>query len=421
VGRVTGAELREIGFNMNLAPVADLYARDDLYFDSRVLHRRTFGDDPERVGMQVAAYSAGLSDAGIISVTKHFPGHGGTADSHLTLPTIDMDEDTARATALRSFEVAVDEGVPAVMMGHLVYAELEPVPNLPASLSATMNSILRDDLGFDGLVMTDAMDMAAIAANFPIPEAALMAVEAGVDILVMGPNMSVPTQIASMQRIIDAVNNGELSEDDLNERVRRVLAIKAQYDILDWRPSDPETVTERINLQAGQDALLEIYMDAATVVRDDAHLLPLSNEEDVVIIYPARYVEISNTCLELAHDVTYYAYSFFPPDEEYNFVSRLGIDHQKVVIFVEDTFRNLRQRDLVNLLPRDRTVVVALGSPFDLELFPEHSTFMAMYNSLPASHAAACNVLFGTHPTQGRLPVAIADYATGSGIDIGTD
>jgi beta-N-acetylhexosaminidase len=81
----------------------------------------------------------------------------------------------------------------------------------------------------------------------------------------------------------------------------------------------------------------------------------------------------------------------------------------------------LRQRDLVNLLPRDRTVVVALGSPFDLELFPEHSTFMAMYNSLPASHAAACNVLFGTHPTQGRLPVAIADYATGSGIDIGTD
>jgi beta-N-acetylhexosaminidase len=125
--------------------------------------------------------------------------------------------------------------------------------------------------------------------------------------------------------------------------------------------------------------------------------------------------------LELAHDVTYYAYSFFPPDEEYNYVSRLGIDHQKVVIFVEDTFRNLRQRDLVNLLPRDRTVVVALGSPFDLELFPEHSTFMAMYNSLPASHAAACNVLFGVHPAQGRLPVAIADYATGSGIDVGAE
>jgi beta-N-acetylhexosaminidase len=317
--------------------------------------------------------------------------------------------------------VAVEEGVPAVMVGHLVYTDLEPVPNLPASLSPTMNGILRDDFGFDGLVMTDAMDMAAIAANFSIPDAALMAVDAGVDMLVMGPNMSVPTQIASMQRIIDAVNNGELSEAELDERVRRVLTLKAQYGILDWQPSDPETISERIDLQAGQDALLELYMDAATVVRDESGLLPLQADEDVVIIYPASYEAIYNTCLGIAFDVTYYAYTFFPPDEEYNYVSRLGIDHPKVVIFVEDTFRNLRQRDLVNLLPPERTVIVALGSPIDLELFPEHSTVMTMYNSLPASHAAACNVLFGEHPAIGRLPVAIADYPTGSGIDIGTD
>ncbi|HLA43797.1 MAG TPA: glycoside hydrolase family 3 N-terminal domain-containing protein, partial [Aggregatilineales bacterium] len=179
IGQATGAELRAIGVNMNLAPIADLYTPEDITDENRVLHRRTFGDDPERVGVQVAAYSDGLAEAGVIGVLKHFPGHGGAEDSHQTLPQIDMDYETAMSTALRSFQVAIEQNVPAIMVGHLYYGAIEPVPNLPASLSPTMNHILREDFGFDGVIMTDALDMSAVSETYTVPQAALMAIQAG--------------------------------------------------------------------------------------------------------------------------------------------------------------------------------------------------------------------------------------------------
>lgn len=418
VGRVTGAELRAIGVNMNLAPVADLYTREDMFDKNRVLHRRTFGDDPNRVGEQAAAYAQGLGAAEVIGVLKHYPGHGGAADSHKELPHIEMDAATALNGPLRAFEVAVREGVPAIMVGHLNYTALEPVPNLPASLSPTMIGILRHDFGFDGLVMTDAMDMAAIAGNFEIPQAALMAIQAGVDMVVMGPNISWATQQNSIQRVMDAASSGELSQTRLDESVRRILSLKAQYELLDWQPLDPDQVTAQYDPEPAQAALLESYMAAATVVRDERRLLPLDPQEKIAVVYPAIYETIYFTCLELAREIEYYGYVFYPEIKDFNSVSRLGIEYDKIVIFVEDATKHLIQSDLVKVLPPEKTIVVALSSPYDLELFPDVSTFMALYTSLDASQAAACKVLFGDHPARGRLPIAVGNYPSGSGIDI---
>ncbi len=418
VGLALGSEMRAMGITMNLAPVADLHTREDMLNQYRVMHRRTFGDDPDRVGEQVAAYARGLEQAGVIGVVKHYPGHGGAGDSHAGLPTVELDAETALAVPLRTFEVAVQNDIPAVMVGHLYYKNLEPVENLPATLSPTLLGILRDDFGFDGVIMTDAMDMGALMDNFYVPDAALKFVQAGGDMFVAGPYLTWDMQRAAMQRLIDAVNNDELEESRIDESVTRILLLKARYGLLDWQPIEPDSVLENIALADSQNALIQTYMDAATVVKDENNLLPLAATDSVAIAYPIIYQEVLNTCQTFAPEAEYYGYNFEPAAWEYGIVAGLGNKYDKVVIFTEDAFLNPRIADLVAPLPPEKTIVVALSIPYDLEKMSDVSTYMAMYNSIPASRTAACNVLFGAHPVTGRLPVAVGDYPSGSGLDI---
>jgi len=419
LGAAAGAELRQVGINMNLAPVTDLYAHGDLFDKNRVLYRRTFGDDPEQVGTVAAAYDDGLAESNVIGVLKHFPGHGGAPDSHLDLPIVEMDADTAYSTALRSFEIAIQEGAPAIMVGHLVYTALEPVENLPASLSPTLvTEILRGEFGFDGLVMTDALDMDAISENYGLPEASVMALNAGIDLVVLGPNVSWQTQRNSIQAVIDAVLSGELSEERLNDAVRRVLTTKAEFNILTWEPVDTETLAESIDLERSQEALFESFMDAATVVKDDNQQLPLVDDGELAIIYPVVYEDILNACREYAPDARYYGYVLFPTQSDVNAVSGLGRQFDQVVIFTEDVHKNEDQARMVNVAPPERTTVVALNSPYDLEFFPLVSTYMAMYTTHEMAQQAACHVLFGGHPAQGQLPFSVAGYPTGTGVMI---
>lgn len=419
IGAVMGAELAALGINMNLAPVADLHTRGDMLSDVRVMHRRTFGDNPERVGEQAAAYVEGLRQAGVIGVVKHFPGHGGAADSHADLPRVLMDAETAAAQPFRAFEVAVANGVPSVMVSHLYYSQVEPVPDLPASLSPTMLGMLREDFGFDGVIMTDAMDMAALANRYYVPDAALMFVQAGGDMIVTGPWMAWGMQRAAMGRIIEAVKNGDLDEHRVDESVRRILQLKADYGLLEWRPIDAAAV--KINHQTSRAALIETFMDAATVVRDVEHLLPLQPTDRVAIVYPAIYGDIQAACSELAPQADFHGYIFDPADWEFSTVAQLGRQHDKMVIFTEDAYLNQGQQELIKPLPPEKTVVVAMSLPYDLEVIGEVSTFMALYANLPVSQIAACNVLFGQHPITGRLPIAVGEYATGSGITLQDD
>ncbi len=417
MGRVTGDELAALGVNMNLAPVADLTTRGDMLNRTRVMNRRTFGDDPARVGQIAAAYSDGLRDAGVVSVVKHFPGHGGAADSHLDLPIIDIDGETARAGALRAFQEAAARDVPAMMMGHLYYPALAPGEEIPATLSPGMVGILRDDFGYDGLILTDAMDMGAITRRYDITDASLMALQAGVDVILFGPNTTWTTQRDTILATIAAVENGDLSQARLDASVRRVLQTKADYGLLEWSPQDPETTAERVDLAASQAALRSLYLHAATLLRDDAQRLPLPDSPRVAVSYPGSLERIYFACLADAPNVEYVAYHRNPINSDFNAIRQLGRQYDTVVIFVEDAHYNLGHRDLVRLLPPEKTVVVALGSPYDLENFPEVSGYLALYSNLIASQEAACQVLFGQAPAQGRAPVAIGPYPTGYGLD----
>jgi beta-N-acetylhexosaminidase len=418
VGAATGAELQAIGINMNLAPVADLQTRTDTLTPVRVMYRRTFGNDPERVGWQTAAYVRGMAEYNVIGVLKHFPGHGGAADSHAGLPTLDVDPEIAAETAFHAFEAAVEEGVPAIMVGHLYYSQVEPEENLPASLSPTMLGMLRDDFGFEGVIMTDAMDMGGLANNYYVPDAALMFVQAGGDMFVAGPHMEWEMQRIAMKRLQEAVTEGELSEARIDESVRRILKLKEAYGLLDWAPVDPAKVVENIQAADSETALTETFMDAATVLQNDHDLLPFQPGESVAIVYHTLSEDILSTCQELAPEAAFHGYNFTPAPWEYSTVAALGRDYDKIAFFTEDAFNAPPQAELARVLPPEKTVVVAMGLPYDLEVVGEPAGLLAMYDNRPASQIAACRVLFGEHPAQGRLPIDIEGFPSGSGIDV---
>ena len=232
VGRAVGAELAAVGVNLDLGPVADVNTNPD----NPVIGTRSFGADPALVARHVAAWTEGLQQAGVAACVKHFPGHGDTAeDSHLALPTLAVDEGTMAERELVPFAAAVAAGTAAVMTSHILVPALDP--DLPATLSAPVLAQLRDRLGFDGVLVSDALDMAGASAGRGIPEASVLALAAGVDLLCLGPERSAASVREVQAAIVGAVGEGRLSRERLAEAAARVgrlldrLAPATPYDV----------------------------------------------------------------------------------------------------------------------------------------------------------------------------------------------
>lgn len=217
VGRLVGQELAALGIDLALGPVADVNSNAD----NPVIGTRSFGSDPDLVGRHVAAWLTGLQAAGVAACAKHFPGHGDTAqDSHLALPVLDVPVDLLRRRELLPFAAAARAGVAAVMTSHLVVPELDP--ELPATMSAAVLSLLRDELGYDGLLVSDALDMAGASAGRGVPEAAVLALAAGADLLCTGPDKDASLVRAIQAAVVAAVHSGRLAEERLVQAAGRV-------------------------------------------------------------------------------------------------------------------------------------------------------------------------------------------------------
>jgi beta-N-acetylhexosaminidase len=219
-GHAIGSELAAVGIDLDLGPVADVNTNAD----NPVIGTRSFGTDPGRVAEHVAAWVDGLQAAGLAACTKHFPGHGDTAqDSHLELPTLDASRETLSQRELVPFAAAVRAGTASVMTSHILVPSLDR--ELPATLSASVLGLLREDLGYDGLIVTDALDMAGASARRGIPEAAVLSLNAGADLLCIGPDKDV-TLVREMQRaIVAAVGEGRLAEARLKEAADRIARL----------------------------------------------------------------------------------------------------------------------------------------------------------------------------------------------------
>jgi beta-N-acetylhexosaminidase len=223
---LTGVQMRDLGLNMNLAPVLDVYGTAD----NSIIGDRSYSGDPAMVAGIVEPYLRGADKAGIISVAKHFPGHGlTTVDSHGMLPVVDATLDAVRSRDLIPFAAAIDAGIEVIMTAHILFESVDPF--YPVTLSRLfLIDLLRDELGFDGVVMSDGLEMGAIRDNYSLTETLILLFRNDVDLMLLFVNYDVVDLVDQVEELVRA---GELTEDDINRGVRRVLRLKLEHGLAD--------------------------------------------------------------------------------------------------------------------------------------------------------------------------------------------
>lgn len=359
-GRAVGSELADHGIDLDLAPVADVNSCPD----NPVIGTRSFGGDAAGVAAHVAAWVAGLQEAGVSACVKHFPGHGDTRDdSHLVLPTVDADLGLLRARELRPFAAAVGAGAHAVMTSHILVGALDP--ERPATLSPAVLGLLRTELGFEGLIVTDALDMAGASAGRGIPEAAVLAVAAGADLLCLGAEKEVGLVRDVQRALVDAVRSRRLAESRLAEAADRVAALAD-------RPT-PRGGAAPLDDAAQRQA-------ARRALRVEGPLPDLTG---------ALVVQLSTSANIAAGEVPWGV----PPDLALSPDDAPPPGDEPLVIQVRDAHRRPRTRAFLDRIPADRpTVLVEWGWP---AAYHGHRTRICTLGSSRPAVAAVTEVLEG--------------------------
>lgn len=406
VGQAVGQELSAVGINMNLAPVADLETNDR----NPIIHRRSYGSHPEVAGRAIVQVVRGTQSMNVLATVKHFPGHGETGeDSHGVLQELNISRERIEALELEPFRRAIEDGdVAAVMVAHIWFPALDPVRR-PATLSPeVVTGLLRNQLGFEGLIVTDAMDMNAVDMEVYFADSMVQAVQAGIDLITLGPSFGLPIAEQSIQAVVDAVRRGDIPESRIDESVRRILAAKAQYGVMDWQPLDPSTAVERVNAEAHAALIEELFRKGVTVAYDHGDHIPLREDRNIAIIFLATRYQIMDECKQYNPNIRWVGIADNPTQEQIGWAVEAANWSDTTVVWTQNAFENPDQQALVNALPQEKTVAVALWSPYDWRTYPHVSAYVAAYSFLRPSVPAVCAVLFGALPANGQLPITLS-------------
>jgi beta-glucosidase-like glycosyl hydrolase/CubicO group peptidase (beta-lactamase class C family) len=433
MGKATALEAREAGINWIYAPVADVNNNPA----NPIINTRSFGEDPARVAEYVSEFIRGVQDNGALATAKHFPGHGDTAsDSHIDLPVIHASRERLEHLELVPFRAAIAAGVDSIMTGHLSIPALEPDPNTPATLSKNiLTDLLGKELGFQGLVITDAMDMGGITVRFAPGEAAVRAIEAGADALLMPP---VPD--AAFESLQEAVKSGRISRERLDTAVRRILEAKARIGLDQKRLVDVAAINTRFGSVTSQKVAQDISDRGVTLLRDTAHILPLDGTKPARALlvalysdpepYPAEDLERElrkrfDSLTTLRADTRFVKADLLklPPSDSYD-VAILAL-----FVRVSDRKGNVdvppEQADLAEQLYHTGKPVItaAFGSPYVIERSPNAPTWLAAFGISDVAQISIARALFGEIAVRGRLPVTVpgADLKAGFGLDLASD
>lgn len=408
-GQAMADELRAVGVNMNLAPVADLNTN----INNPIIGRRSAGNVINLVNPMLEAFIGGLQSHNVMATVKHFPGHGDTfADSHIELPVISADRERLFEVELPPFIASIDAGVGAVMVSHIWFTAIEPQENIPASLSYNVvTGLLREELGFDGIIMTDALDMDAIDTVYGSAQASIRAIQAGVDLVAIGANVGELRQMEAMQAVVDAVLAGEISEARIDESVRRILQAKADYGVLDWTPLTPTDLS--LNPADNDGLISDIFEAGVTVAYDENSLIPIDETDSVGIIYPANRASVRRECANSRDDLRWLAISNSPSPAEIDSAITLSNQVDHVIVFTRNAYYDDAQARLVNSLPNEQTIVIALHSVYDWLRFTDIGAYMLTYSPLDPAIPASCAILFGESPAIGQLSIDLTQFLGG--------
>lgn len=302
-GQIIGSELSVLGINTNLAPVVDVNNNAN----NPVIGLRSYGDDAAMVGEMASKTIQGLAEYNVIGCAKHFPGHGDTAtDSHYGLPSVDKSKDVLLQNELKPYEVAIDQGIEMIMTAHILYPQLDnstvlsdktgQQEKLPATMSkAIITDLLKGEMGFSGIVCTDAMNMQGVSDTYDQVQAVKLAINAGVDMICMPCVLYDLDDLQALDAIIDgvetAVNNNEISEERLNDAVRRILTVKEKRGILDWSENNYSLDQAKAVVGSKDNRELErkIAAKAVTVVKNENEILPLNITENSKVLMMCPY------------------------------------------------------------------------------------------------------------------------------------
>ena len=423
VGRAIGLELRAMGVNVSYTPVCDV-ATDPA---NPSIGIRSFGDDPAAVAALAAATVRGLRSAGVAATAKHFPGKGDvTVDSHYALPVLAISAERLRSLELVPFRAAIAAGADLVMSGHVAVPALCGDPTLPATVSrAVMHDLLRDELGFDGVAISDALDMRSLPQG---PEQALDVVaslRAGVDLLLLGPDLEARQRIEAAA--VHAAARRLLEAEAVARSIGRIDRLRGRLAGFPQPGLDVVGSTEHARLAN------ELASRSITLVRNEDGLLPLRLVADARVaaimprprdLTPADTSSVIEPMLAEALRTRHARVDAFvtsqpPTDDEIAAVRDAVRDHDLLVVGTIAASFDAAQSALVRALLATGVpmVTVALRTPFDLAVYPASRTHVCSYGILRPTLDALADAMFGGQPFQGRLPAAIPGlYGTGHGL-----
>ncbi len=440
-----GGELASLGVNMNFAPVLDVNNNPR----NPVIGIRSFGEDPELVAEFGKMAIKGYQNRGVATVAKHFPGHGDTAfDSHLTMPRVPYTMERLFQLELVPFQAAIACGVDCIMTAHLAFPAIEANPGLPATLSETvLTGLLRQKMGFDGLIITDCLEMQGVTAAVNPEQAAAMAVGAGADLALI--SHSLERQRAAHREIMESVRRGLIPLARIEEAVGKILRLKQRLFTTEQsisssgRSRQKVEVSRKLGVASAQNSAEEnqslarrIAADSLTLVRNEGGILPLKlqpNEDLLIITFRGRG-------LTLVEEGGGFVSGLFHSLRK----RHLRIEERIVAISPEENeidqiIRELKERrpGMVILATQDAglypgqatvvkrvaaagfpSVVIALRTPYDLAAFPEVKTFIAAYGFRTTTLEALAGLLWGEFLPLGKLPVSIPGlYPAGYGLE----
>ncbi|MEH7502707.1 beta-N-acetylhexosaminidase [Neobacillus drentensis] len=424
VGRTIGEELNALGINMNFGPVLDVNNNPD----NPVIGVRSFGEDPELVAKLGNAYIKGLHETGTAATAKHFPGHGDTAvDSHVGLPSVPHDLDRLKKVELYPFQQAMDAGIDAIMSAHVTFPKIDDTKaiskkdgtevSVPGTLShKILTGLMREEMGFKGVIVTDAMNMGAIADHFGSVDAAIRAVKAGADVLLM------PVGIQAVAKgLYDSVNTGDISEDRLEQSVERILTLKLNRSIVkaEVEKSLDEKVANAIQV-VGSPEHKAVEKEAAeksiTLVKNN-DVLPLNvSPEDKIVVVGGSTFSMNLLAAEVQkhHPGAIYINA----SGSLNATQLAQVKDAKYIIAgtytssVGGRANDASQMVMTRQLIETGVPVVAVGArnPYDIMSYTDVDAYLVQYGFRPASFEAAANTIFGKNNPTGKLPVTIYNH-----------
>jgi len=427
-GKITALEARASGIHQTYAPVVDVNTNPD----NPIVNIRSFGEAPELVARMSTAFIRGCQDNGLLATAKHFPGHGATAsDSHIDLATVLASPQRLEELELSPFRAALSAGVGCIMIGHLAVPALEGHPYLPSSLSrAIVTDLLRNRMGYDGLVVTDAMGMGAVSKHFTPAYATAKAVEAGNDLILFSGDAA-----SALQAVEDAVKKGRIPEEQITASVRRILRTKARLGLHHNRFVAPENLEKVLGREDWRAAAEEMAQRAITLVKNEGKVLPVRNPSQTVLLNV--FNETAGTAVttfqrEVARRIPDLRVKNIDTETDSMALGEVAGIARHADIVLCAVYPRLRawkgsidlpkwQGEFIRRLsnPERSVVVIAFGNPYILPQFPEVNAYLCAYGWSDLLQGAAARAVFGESDITGKLPVSIPGlYAAGHGLEM---